>query len=101
MSSRSEVIEIAFTPVTVIKDIFTLSMQIWFHLQSKSNVIFKHTRKVTYSAKLTAQMSEPAVFDQNVVDSWFFHRWKEQSLSFINYVLTNLFDEFKGFKIEF
>ena len=48
-----------------------------------------------------AQMSEPAVFDQNVVDSWFFHRWKEQSLSFIKHVLTNLFDEFKGFKIEF
>ena len=45
-------------------------------------------------------MSEPAVFDQNVLDSWFFHRWKEQSLSFKNNVLTNLFDKIKGFKTE-
>ncbi len=46
-------------------------------------------------------MSEPAAFDQNLVDSWFFHRWKEQSLSFKKHVLKNLFDKFKRFKTEF
>ena len=46
-------------------------------------------------------MSQPAVFDQNMVNSWFFHHWKEQNLSFKTHILKNLFDQFKGFKTEF
>ena len=46
-------------------------------------------------------MSEPAVFDRNMVNSWFIRCWKEQSLRFKNHVLKHLSGKFKEPKTEF